>query len=92
MYQIHEQKNVLLGGVKVAFFCFKQLPLNTKEIFESPYHLIDGKRLLSVAVKVVSFLADKPLDFHNKTFSVSPSLLKSIKVFEKLSCAPSLKK
>ena len=40
------------------------------------YYLIDGEELLLVLVGVVSFLADKPLDFLDTTFSVLPSLLK----------------
>ena len=76
MYQIHEQKNVLLGGAKVAFFCFKQLPLNTKEIFEFLYQLIDAERLLSVVVGVKSFPTEKSLDFYDTTLSVLPSLFK----------------
>ena len=44
------------------FFCFKQLPLNFKQKFEFPYDLIDGERLLSVVVGVVSFSVDKPLE------------------------------
>ena len=39
-----------LGGVKVSVFCFKQLPLNTKQKYKSPYQLIDGEKLLSVMV------------------------------------------
>ena len=42
-------------------FCFKQLPLNTKEKFEFPYHLIDEEILLSVVVGIVSLSADKNL-------------------------------
>ena len=57
-------------------FCFKKLPLSTKQKFESPYHLIDAERLLSVAVRVISFSADKPFDFHDAIFSVSLSLFK----------------
>ena len=57
-------------------FCFKQLPLNTKEKVKSLYHSIDGERLLPLVVAVVSFSAGKPLDFHDTTFSVSPSLFK----------------
>ena len=38
--------------------------------------LIDGERLLSVEVGVVSFLGDKPLAFHDAISSVSPSLFK----------------
>ena len=49
-----------LGGVRVAFFCFKQLPLNDKQKFESPYELIDGERLISAVVGVVSFSVGKP--------------------------------
>ena len=55
---------------------FKQLPLNIKQKFEFLFDLIDGERLLSVVVGVVSFLADKPLDFYDTTFSVLPSLFK----------------
>ena len=58
------------------FFCFKQLPLNIKQKFGFSYHLIDGERLLSVVIGVESFLTDKPLDFHDTTFSVSPSSFK----------------
>ena len=36
-------------------FCFKQLPLNAEEEFESPYHLIDGEKLLSVVADVIIF-------------------------------------
>ena len=53
---------------------FKKLPLNTKQKFESLYHLIDGERLLSLVVEVVSFSPDKPFDFDGTTFSVLPSL------------------
>ena len=67
------------------FFCFKQLPLNTKRKFEFLHYLIDGEWLLSVVVAVVHFSADKPSDFHNTIFSVSPSVLKCDKVFEILS-------
>ena len=56
-------------------FCFDQLPLNTKQKCEFLYHLIDGGKLSSIVVGVVSFSADKPLDFHDTTFSVSPSFL-----------------
>ena len=66
---------VIFGGVKVTFFCFKQLPLNIKQKFEFSYHLIDRERLISVVVGVVSFSVDKPLDFHDTTFSVSPNLI-----------------
>ena len=38
--------------------------------------MIDEERLLLVVVRVVCFLADKPLYFHDTTFPVSPSLLK----------------
>ena len=59
---------ILFGGVKVAFLCFKQLPLNVIQKFESPYHLIDGEKLLSAVVGVLSFSVDKPLAFHDTTF------------------------
>ena len=42
-------------------------------MIEFLYHLIDGEKLLSLVVGVVSFSVDKPLNFHNPTFSVSPS-------------------
>ena len=45
-------------------------------MFESPYQLIDGERLLVVVVAVARFLANKRLDLHDTTFSVSPSLFK----------------
>ena len=67
---------MLLGGVKAAFFPFKQLSLNTKQKYESLYCLNDGERLLSVMVGVVSSSPDKPLDFHDTTFSILPSLCK----------------
>ena len=46
---------------------FKQLPLRIKQKFEYLFH---------VGVGVLSFSADKPLDFHDTTFSVSPNLFK----------------
>ena len=55
------KKTIIFGGVKVVFFCFKQ---------------IDGEGLLLVVVAVAIFSVDKPLDFHDTTFSVSASLLK----------------
>ena len=57
-------------------FCFKQLPLNTKQNFESSCYLIVGKILLSVVVGVVSLSADKPLDFHYISFSLLLSVFK----------------
>ena len=60
----------------MRFFCFKQLPLNTKQKFEFRYHLIDGEKLLSAVLVVVSFSADKPLDFHDTIFSALRSLFK----------------
>ena len=78
IYISHKQKNIyiLLEGVWVPGFSFKQLPLNTKQKCESSYYLIDGEILLSVVVKLVSFPSDKILDFHDTTFSVLPSLFK----------------
>ena len=71
---------IIFGGVKVTFFKkkvrFKQLPLNVKQRFEFSYHLIDGEGMVSVLVRIVRFLADKPLDFHNAIFSVSPIYFK----------------
>ena len=66
------KKIILLGKVQVAFFGFKQLPLNTKQKFDFLYHLIDGEKLLSVVVGVLSFSTDKPLDFHDEIFLISP--------------------
>ena len=70
------KKNILFGGVKVVSLCFKQLPLNIKQKFESLYHLIDGERLLSILVGVVSFSVYKPLDFHDTTFQYRLVFLK----------------
>ena len=50
------------------FFCFTQLPLSTKQKFEVLFRLFDRERLLSVVVGVVSFSADKPLDFYDAIF------------------------
>ena len=57
-------------------FCFKQLPLHIKQKCECPCYLIDGERLLSLAVGVVSSSVHKPFDFHDTTFSVSRNLIK----------------
>ena len=57
-------------------FCLRQLSLNINQKFEFSYHLSDGERLLSAVVGVESFLVVKPLDFHDTTFSVLPSLFK----------------
>ena len=38
--------------------------------------LIDEERLSSVVVGVVNILVDKPIDFHDTTFIMSPSLFK----------------
>ena len=70
------KQNILFGRIKVAFLYFKQLPLNTKQKFESSCHLILAERLLSVVLGVSRFLIKKFLDFHDTTFSVLPSLLK----------------
>ena len=61
---------------KSCSFCFKQLPLNITQRFYGSCHLIDGERLLSVVVGVVNISVEKTLDFHDTTFSVSPSLFK----------------
>ena len=77
-YNLLTIKKVLyLEEKKLRFFVFclfKQLLLKIKQKFEFLYHLIDAERLLSVVGRAVSFSADKSLDFHNKIFSVSPSL------------------
>ena len=70
------KKIIIFGGVKVVFFCLKQIPLKIIEKFKFSYHLIDGEGLLLVVVGVAIFSVDKPLDFHDTTFSVSASLLK----------------
>ena len=62
--------------MQAAFLCFKQLNLNIKQMFEFLFHLIDGERLLSEVMGVSSFLVEKPLDFHDTTFSVLLSLFK----------------
>ena len=64
-------KFLILGGVKVAFSCFKQLPINFKQTFEFSYHLIHPERLLLVVVGVEGFSAETSLYFHDTTFSVS---------------------
>ena len=46
--------------------------------------LIGGERILSVVVGVLNFSVEKPLDFHDTTFSVSPSFLKYNKAAEEL--------
>ena len=60
----------------MVFFWFQQLSLNTKQIFEFSYQLIDREMLLSVVLEVVIFWSDKPSDFHDIIFSVLPSLFK----------------
>ena len=70
------KKFIIFGGVKIAFICFKQLPLNIKQKLEFWYHLIDGERLLSAEVEAVSFSVNKPSHFNDTTFLESPSLLK----------------
>ena len=73
---INNKKYIRFGVVKFAYLCFKLLLLDIKQKFGFSYHLIDGERLLSVVIGVPTFLTDKPLDFHNTTFSVSPNLFK----------------
>ena len=76
MCLIINNKKYIFGVVKVALLCFKQLLLDMKQKFGFSSHLIDGEKLLSVVIGVPTFLTDKPLDFHNTTFSVSPNLFK----------------
>ena len=40
---MNNKKNFIFGAVKVAFFRFKQLPLNIKQKFEFLHHLINGE-------------------------------------------------
>ena len=47
-----------------------------KEKSKFSYHLINWERLLSVVVRVACCSVDKPLDFHETTFSESPSIFK----------------
>ena len=56
------------------FFLSRYLPLNTKQDFESLYNLIVGERLLSIVKVVTSFSVDKPLDFHDITYSILLSI------------------
>ena len=78
MYLAQKQwkKLIILGGMKVASLCFKQLLLNIKQKTESLYILIDRERLLSVVVKVGTISIENHLDFHDTAFSVSPTLFK----------------
>ena len=71
-----EKQFIIFGGVKITFICFRQLPINTKQTFKFMCHLIDGERLWAVVVEIVTFSADKTLDLHVTTFSVSLSLFK----------------
>ena len=57
----------------------KQLLSDIEQKSELSYHLIFGERILSVMAGVVSSSVEKLLDFHDTTFSVSPS---PFKVFE----------
>ena len=63
-------------SISCTFSVFKQLPLNTKQKFEFPYHLIDGEKLLSIVIGAVRFSTEKSLDFHDTIILVSPSLSK----------------
>ena len=88
MYLIHRQtikEFIIIGRLKVALFCYKQLPFNTKQKCEFPYHLIVEKRLLSTVIRVTMLSDDKPFDFHDKIFSVPVSFLKYNKAVEILS-------
>ena len=67
---------IISGKVKVALFCFKQLPLNIEQKFEFVYYSKKNKKQLSVVVGAVRFSADNPSNFYDTTFSVSPSLIK----------------
>ena len=49
-------------------FCFKQLPLNTRQKCESQCQLIDEEILSSIVVGVVIFSADNVLEFHETIF------------------------
>ena len=73
---LKNKKTYYVWRSKSCVFCFKQLPLNITQTFKGLCHLIDGERLLSVVVGEVNISVEKKLDFHDTTFSVSPSLFK----------------
>ena len=76
---INNNKTYSIRRSIICVFCFKQRPLNTKQKLEFLYYLFDKERLLSVVVRVVIFLSDKPLDFIDTIFSVLLVFLKYIK-------------
>ena len=77
MYLIHKQyKNDCIKRSKSFIFCFKYLPLIDRQKLEFSYHLINEKRRVLVVIEVVSFSADKPIDFHDIDFLVLQCLLK----------------
>ena len=65
--QIIKKKFTIVGGVKVAVFYFKQLPLNIIQKFEFSYHSIKGESLLSVVVGIVR-LSDFQLFQYHQVF------------------------
>ena len=73
---MNNKKSIFVEGVKVVFFCFKQFFLNIKQRLESPFHLVDGERLLSVVGRTASFPVHKPLDFYDATILVLSSIFK----------------
>ena len=79
------ERFIVFEGVKVTFYCFKQLPLNIKQKFEFSCHLIDGERILSVVVGGLTFSVGKPLDFHSTTFQYCLVFLKYNRAVEVLS-------
>ena len=54
-YFISNKKKYFWRNKSCGVFYLKQLPLNDKQKFESPYQLIDGERLLAVVIGVASF-------------------------------------
>ena len=63
-YSIWRSKNYDFVLSSFLFF----FSLNIKQKFEFLEHLLDGEKLLSVVLGVVSFSFDKPLHFHDTTF------------------------
>ena len=59
----------------MAFFLFWSASFY-EENFESSCHLNVGEKILSIVVGIVRFLDDKPLDFHDKAFSLLLSVFK----------------
>ena len=57
------KKNYYIWRNKSCGFCFKELPLDSKQKSQFSYHLTDREILLSVLVGAVDVSADKLSDF-----------------------------